>query len=236
LVSLSCVHGQAGTPEELFKTGVEAYRGEKYIAAAENFHLAAAIQPSSGTLQNAGNAEWKCGRTGLAILAWEQAVWVDPFNAGARMNLQFARKSAQLEGPDLPWYEVISGWLPANWWAWIAGISLWTSIGLITLPTAFRWRKATWQQALAALAIMVFLLAIPAHVGVTTRAHLGFVLSRNTELRLTATEEGQVVARLAEGEPGRFERVRGHFVLVQTQRGRGWIERERFGFICPPKS
>jgi hypothetical protein len=59
LVSLSCVGAQAVTPEELFKTGVEAYRGEKYTAAAENFHLAAAIQPSSGTLQNAGNADWK---------------------------------------------------------------------------------------------------------------------------------------------------------------------------------
>ena len=191
------------------------------------------LQPASGALQNLGNAEWRCGSTGAAILAWEQARWLDPFNQSARQNLRFARKTAQLEAPDLAWYEVVSTWLPASWWAWIAGISLWLAVGMGMLPGILRLRKATWHQAVAALGLMVFLLSIPAHIGVQTRSRVGFVLQNDTPLRLTPTLEAQALTRLAAGEPGRWVRARGNFVLIRTSRALGWVEQDQFGLTCP---
>ena len=172
-------------------------------AAAEAFRQSVTLQPASGALQNLGNAEWQRHRTGAAILAWEQALWLDPFNQSARQNLRFARKTAQLEAPDLAWYEVISTWLPVSWWAWIAGVSLWLAVGMVLLPGILRRRKATWHQAIAALGLMVFLLSVPAHIGVETRSRIGFVLQKDTPLRLTPTLEAQAVTRLAAGEPAR---------------------------------
>jgi hypothetical protein len=215
-----------------FHEGNEAYRDMKYQQAATLFRQAAAASPASGTLQNLGNAEWQSGRTGQAILAWEQARWLNPFNDAARNNLRFARKVAQLEAPDLAWYEVVSSWLPFNWWAWIAGISFWFAVGVGTLPGILRLRKAVWQQALAAFALAVFLLSVPAHLGVNSRSHIGFVLEKNAPLRLTATEEAQYVTRLQAGEPARLERVRGHFILIRTNRTLGWIHRDQFGLTC----
>jgi len=153
--------------------------------AVKAFQQSTRRQLASGTLQNLGNAEWKLGRTGPAILAWERALWLDPFHKAARMDLRFARKTAQLETPDLAWYEVISTWLPANWWAWIAGVSLWLAVGMVMLPGILRLRKATWHQAVAAFCLMVFLLSIPAYVGLHTRSRIGFVLQPDTLLRLT---------------------------------------------------
>ncbi len=223
----------AATPDALFRDGANAYRAAEYAHAAESFRQSAALGPASGALQNLGNAEWQCRRTGAAILAWEQALWLDPFNQKARQNLRFARKSAQLEEPDLAWYEVVSTWLPVDWWAWIAGASFWLAVGMTTLPGILRRRKATWHQAVAALGLMIFLLSVPAQVGVQTRSRIGFVQQDNTPLRLTPTLEAQAVTRLAAGEPGRLIRTRGSYALIRTSRTLGWVEKAQFGLTCP---
>jgi hypothetical protein len=224
--------GVVAGADGFFIAGSEAYRKADYATAAREFSNSARHQLASGTLQNLGNAEWQRGRSGAAVLAWEQSVWLDPFNRAARDNLRFARKAAQLESPDLAWYEAVSAWLPPSWWAWMAGIGLWVAVGLTTLPEIFRWRRTGWQQAIAAFGIMVFLLSVPAHLGVFTRSRLGFFLEKETELRLTPTADGQVVARFGAGEPARCERTRGNYLLVRTNRGLGWVDREKFAQIC----
>jgi hypothetical protein len=127
----------------------------------------------------------------------------------------------------------VSTWLPVNWWAWIAGLTFWLAVGAGTLPGILRWRKAAWQQAVAALALAVFLLSLPAQLGVDTRSRIGFVLLKDTPLRLTATHEAQFVTRLSAGDPARLERVRGNFLLIRTSRAVGWVEKDQFGLICP---
>jgi hypothetical protein len=226
--------GRATPAEALFRTGVKAYRAGDYAQAALAFRESAARQPGSGTLQNLGNAEWQRGQTGAAVLAWEQARWLDPFNDAARQDLRFARKAAQLEAPDLAWYEVVSSWLTIDAWTWIAGTSLWLAVGMVLLPGVLRRRKAAWHQAVAALGFMIFLLSVPAHLGGHTRAQLGFVLEKNTPLRLTPTSESQPVTFLSAGESARCERTRGNYLLIRTRSEgfRGWVERRQFGFIC----
>jgi len=235
LASLICASALASSPDALFQTGLTAYRAADYPQAAEAFRQSVILQPASGALQALGNAEWQELRTGEALLAWEQALWLDPFDEAARQNLRFARKTAQLEAPELTWYEVISTWLPVGWWAWIAGGSLWLAVGMGYLPGILRRRKTTWHQAIAALALMVFLLTIPALFGVQTRARIGFVLQKDTPLRLTPTREAQAVTRLAPGEPARWVRTRGRFILIRTGRTLGWIEQGQFGLICPAR-
>lgn len=234
---LSAFSASGTVADALFHDGTEAYRAADYARAAIVFREAARQQPASGTLQNLGNAQWRLGRTGLAVLAWEQALWLDPFNAAARGNLRFARKAAQLEIPELTWYEVVSTWLPVNWWAWIAGLSFWLAVGMGLLPGILRLRKAAWHQAVAAFGLAIFLLSVPAHFGVATRSRIGFVLDKDTALRLTPTQEAQAITRLPAGEPARLVRARGRFLLIRTNHALGWIEQNEFGLICPrPKT
>ena len=232
LLFLCAFHASAATIADRFSAGLEAYQAGDFAQAARAFRDCASAQPASGTFQNLGNAEWQRGRTGHAILAWEQALWVNPFERNARNNLRFARETAQLEAPELAWYEVGSAWLPAHWWAWIAAGSLWLVVGTLTLPAILRWRKSPGQQAIAALGLAVFLLSIPAHAGVQTRSRVGFVLEKDTPLRLTPTAEAEAVSRLAAGEPGRRVRARGNYLFIRTSRGAGWVERGQFALVC----
>jgi len=224
----------AATSDASFISGTQAYKAADYLSSAAAFRQSATLHPGSVTLQNLGLAEWQRGKVGQAILAWEQALWLDPFNESARVNLRFARKAAQLEAPELSWNEAVSTWLPVNWWAWLAGLSLWLAVGMGTLPGVLRRPKAAWHQALAAFGVMVFLLSVPAHLGVRTRSRFGFVLEKDTPLRLTPTLEAQAITRLSPGDPVRRVRARGNFVLVRTSRATGWIRPEQLGLICAP--
>jgi hypothetical protein len=224
-------HAAAGP--ETFAEGVDAYRNGDFERAARAFRDSADAQPAAGTLQNLGNAEWQRGRAGNAILAWEQALWISPHDANVRNNLRFARDVAQLESPELTWCEEVSLWLPATAWAWITGISLWVAVGMLTLPGVLRVSRAPWQQAVAALSLGVFLFSLPAQYGTITRARVGFVLEKDTPLRLTPTAEAEAVTRLAAGEPARELRRRGNYILLRTNRTTGWVEKSQFGRIGP---
>jgi hypothetical protein len=222
----------AGAANPSFVAGIQAYKSSDFESAASFFRQSGLLRPASGTFQNLGLAEWHNNRIGRAVLAWEQALWLDPFNRAARNNLRFARKAAQVDAPDLAWYEVISGWLPGNWWSWIISSSLWLAVGAVVLPMVFRRPKAFWHQALAAFGLMLFLLSLPAQLGVHTRTNVGFILDKGTPLRLTPTQEAQTLTQLAPGESVRWLRARGNFILVRTSRANGWIERNKVGLLC----
>ncbi len=226
------IRTSAVSETNLFSIGVSAYRAGNFAQAAKAFRGLNARRLSSGALQNLGNAEWQNGRTGKAVLAWEQALWLNPFDQNARNNLRYARETAQLEAPELTWYEIASSWLPASGWAWLAGLTLWIVLGALVLPGFFRCRKSAWQQALAAFGFGAFLLCIPAQVGCVTRANLGIVLQKETTLRLTPTSGADVVTRLAAGEPVRNVRTRGTYIYVRTRNSAGWIQKEQLGLIC----
>jgi hypothetical protein len=217
--------------DALFHAGALAYTSGEYNASASAFRDSARTQPASGTLENLGLAEWQRGQPGLAILAWEQSLWLDSFNKSSHENLRFARKAAQVETPQLVWYEGISTWLPMNWWAWISVCTFWVALAAVFLPGIVRAKKRGWHQAIAALSLTLFLLSIPAAFGIQSRSRLGFVLQKDTPLQLTPTAEGQVVTRLAAGDPVRLQRSHGAFCLVKTSHTSGWVNRDQLGFI-----
>ena len=215
-----------------FGRGCQEYLVGGYTLAAETFGKLAQAQPSVGAFFNLGNAQWQDGERGEAILAWERAQWLAPRNPAVRNNLAFARKAAQLNAPELTWYEVCSTWLPPSAWGWLAAGSFWLALGLVLLPGILRWRRNDWQQAAAAGSLAVFLLTTPALVGVATRARLGVVRAADVALLLTPTREGQPLLRLAAGETAREVGRRGGYVRVRTGGDlEGWLRQEEFARV-----
>ncbi len=222
--------GRAAT-NDFFTDGIVLSHAGQFPEAAAAFENSAKRQPSSGALVNLGLAEWQRGHAGAAMLAWERAQWIDPFDASARANLKFARAVAQVDGPELKWFEAASTWLPPNAWVWLAGASLSLAAGALVLPGIFRRRKAGWQQSLAALGFCVFIVSLTANFGVVSRTQIGFVLKKNAPLLLTPTREGEIISTLTAGEPARKLRTRGNYFFIRTLNGAGWVEREQFGLV-----
>jgi len=223
----------ASTTNDIFFNGVAAYESGRFAVAARSFRESATNAPTTGAFVNLGLSEWRRGRGGAAIQAWEQALWITPFEATARGNLAYARRLMDVESPHLRWYERVSTWLPINYWAWITATGLWLTIASVLLPDIRRRRRSAGSQACAAFGLMVLLLSLPAQFGVMTRQRIGFVLQRESPLRLTPTSESEVLLKLPNGEPGRQLRMRGNYVLVKTPQGEGWLEQGQFGLVVP---
>ncbi len=217
---------------ETFQAGTQAYLGGNFPQAATLYRQSADTSLAPGTLHNLGNAEWKSARPGPAILAWEQAQWLNPSSANTRANLRFARHSAQLESPSLSWFEICSTWLPVNAWLCVASLSLWLAVAMMLLPGIFCWKKSDWHQGLAAGGFAIFLVTVPALLGVHSRSKLGVLLPKQTALRLTPTKEAQTLGQLPAGESARLEMERGNYVYVRAGNdAAGWVERSQFGLI-----
>jgi hypothetical protein len=223
--------GRAATNDD-FARGVELSRAGQFPEAAAAFENSAKAAPAAGTLVNLGLAEWQRGHAGHAILAWEQALWIDPSDPRAKANLAFARQAAQVDAPQLSWFEAVSSWLPPNAWFWLAATTLWLAVGMLIVPGVLRRPKAAWHQWLSALSFGVFLFSCTANFGVVSRTDIGFILKKNTPLQLTPTYDGEVVSTLAAGEPARKVRVRGNYVFIRTLGSAGWVDRNDFGLIC----
>ena len=233
ILSLTAASQGRAAGEAHFREGVTAYEAGQFDRAAQAFRVSLAEQTAAGTLLNLGLAEWRDGHPGEAVIAWEQSAWLNPFNPDTRNNLLYAEEMIQVNAPELTICERISTWLPAGYWTWIAGGSLWLAVAMVTLPGFFRWRKAGWHQSLAALASGIFLLSIPPNIGVFTRAELGIVTEKNTPLRLTPTQSAEMVASLSAGEPIRRLRARGDYLFVHTPYGNGWIGRHVIKISMP---
>lgn len=78
-----------GNPVELAKKGDAAYATHKYGDAIK-FYEQALQKMSSATLwYNLGNAQYRAGAPGKAILAYERALRLDPGMSEARANFEF---------------------------------------------------------------------------------------------------------------------------------------------------
>jgi tetratricopeptide (TPR) repeat protein len=220
-------------PARLFHEGIQSYLDGNYTNAAECFRGVAVQSHAAGAWYNLGNAEWRLGRAGPAVLAWERARWIDPFHEPARANLDFARKTSQLEHPELAWYEICSAWLPTPWWSWLAAGCFWGSATLLILPGALRWGRSDWHQGLASAGFALFLLVLPALAGVQTRSKLGVVLMSPTPLRLAPAEHAQNIGKLNAGEAVRREGRRGAYYYVHAANEiAGWVKSGEVGWIA----
>ena len=225
----------ASNPDDRFRKANAAYAsGEFAEAVGELRELVSEGKFSGGALHNLGNAEWKVGRPGYAVLAWERARSMNPFNPNTDANLRLARHSARVEAPVLGWQERYSTLMPGGWWLVIASVALWGGVALLALPRLFGMRRADWHQGIAAALLAIFLLSVPALLGLSKRARLGVVLEDETPLRLTPTREGETLTKLPAGEMARVERKRGEYFYVRAEGDRaGWLKKADFAPVWP---
>ena len=146
-----------------------AYENGDFALAAETW----ANENAPGLLHNLGNAEFKLGKLGPALLAWERAHALAPGFRNTTANLRFARSQAGLSEPEYSWDEKYSALLAQDSWLWTATAAFWIAAALLALPALLKRRRTAWTQGGAVVAIGVFLLTVPALAGIFSRGRIG---------------------------------------------------------------
>ncbi len=114
----------ADYPEQLWNQGNTAYSEGRWDDAVSAYAMIAATGLESSKLYyNLGNAEYKAGNIGAAILNYERALKIDPSSDDARFNLEYVSALTQDRIEQLPefilktWTKKLCYLLDSDEWA-----------------------------------------------------------------------------------------------------------------------
>lgn len=141
-----------------------AYMQDDFAKAAGLYlQIANEEGTSSDLLYNLGNCYYRMGQPGMAIVYYERALRLDPFNNEARTNLEFVNSKITDEPGDRGMFisNTVNGFarkVPANVWAGFAigsFILLLGAIALYVFTANIRFRKIGFFGAIVLLALCV---------------------------------------------------------------------------------
>jgi tetratricopeptide (TPR) repeat protein len=131
----------AGEAETLFADGNKAYKEKAYDKAIATYEELISQGFKSADLEyNLGNAWYRQGSVGQAVLHFERALVLDAKHEQALKNLEFLRSKINAEIEPLPDFFVIRWWRSARmaldastmgylamllWWAGFVGLAVW---------------------------------------------------------------------------------------------------------------
>lgn len=234
---------RAESPEETFLRGNRAYDASHYDDAAQAYmELVERGIVDPRVEFNLGNAEFRRGRVGSAILHFERARRLDPADAEIRANLEFARgasgaRSAASETLPAPiaWARaVVDRFGPARL-AWIALGLVWLVCGVLAwgLAEAGRFRALHgWMLAalLAGLGVVATTWYITHRQLVSQR--VAVVLAREAPVLAGPGENNAQLATVPEGLALEVWGERPDWVNVRLPNSvSGWIAKDAVGLV-----
>ena len=221
-----------------FPRAVRLYQ-EGEFAEAESA-LEAIADPSSTALYNLGNACFKQGKLGHAILYWEKALRVDPLNRDCAGNLELAsRLLRDAVPPDetplpLQWIRAALFALPVGYFE-KSTLTLWIVANavfllLITLKNPPRGLRVFGVASLLCCVLSTGLLFLNLH---RQRSHdYGIVVTHKEVVRSGPGEQNTVLMEIHEGLKVKILNTQGRWAAVKMAGGySGWLPIDSIGVI-----
>lgn len=146
----------------LYEAASEAYTAKNYQAAAEGYEQVAAIgQVSPALYYNLGNAYFRLGSMGKAILNYERAIKLDPEYVDAAFNLRLAnlriadRVDPVEEFVLAKWYKATVHGRSASGWGMGAMAAVWLALvfGVVYIFASSLWLRRIGFGLMVALLI-----------------------------------------------------------------------------------
>lgn len=177
-----------------------AYMAEQYTDAVTLYTRSIAEEaPTADTYYNLGNAYWRDGDAGHAIINYERALRLDPSHADARTNLEFVRTKIQ----DLPeddssflgnLHESITAWMSTDGWAWLA-LALFVAVAgmaaLYIFAGSVALRKTGFFGGIALTCLFVYAVTIAAQTASAPRRSNEAVVTVPTALLSSTPKASQ---------------------------------------------
>jgi len=202
-----------------------AYAKGDYATAVEKWSEEARTEGvTAGRLSALGNAEWRLGRKGRAMVCWERALLLDPRDPVALAGIRHALNAGGTERPAFTWTEDYASFLTADAWLILATVSFWVAFLCVIVPRLRR-RSATEANHRARLiALTLLALCIPGLWGSRLLSERAVVRKTEISLRLTPAQYGEPLNAVAEGDVVRTGRPFNGHVRVTTADGKtGWL-------------
>ncbi len=226
----------AAAQEEIVARGNQAYQAGEWAAAIEAYEsVREAGFDGPGLQYNLGNAYFKAGELGRAILHWERAAALAPGDPDVRANLALARSLTADAIEPLPEFWLISlaswwvdllprgalvGAVAAGWLALCAGL-----VALVLLRAERGRRPARWMAVGGALVVLVLGINLVVRELGVGRAERAVILAEAGEVRSApAQDDDLTLFEIHEGTTVRLDQRAGEWAEVVLDDGKvGWV-------------
>jgi tetratricopeptide (TPR) repeat protein len=221
------VPGPPVNAETTFAKANAEYAAGHFSEAITGYELLVQSRQWNPTLfYDLGNAYFRKGDFGRAILNYERALALDPNQAEARANLQLVRDQTRALELAPGWTEAHLGFLTRDQYAWLAAAAFWGAVAIFCGLYFARRRAVVWIFALLLLG------AISAGAGFavyqletgSAGANLAIVTKKNIQARLATAESAGTVLLLPAGSEIKILSTRGDWSYAALPNDlRGWI-------------
>ena len=233
---------RAESPEELFNSANRAYDDRRYDEAVQGYETLLRYQIEDPRLEyNLGNAEFRRGNIGAAILHYERARRLDPTDPDVLANLRHARsvRIDRVPEPQLPAalaaLRALQDRLGPRGHAWIVVALVWLIAALLAHGAAApgKWRPAHgWGVALLAAAIALSALSWSLAWQRLAGRPLAVVLAERAAVLGGPGANNATLAVVHEGLDVEVRGERAEWVQVLLPNGvTGWIPRDAVGIV-----
>lgn len=241
ILLLLAVTAAASGWEERDESARQAYLAGDSAKALETWTALAEEQGvSAARLAAMGNAEWRLGRRGRAMVCWERALSLDPADPVARAGVAHAAALGGVDRPTPTWQEQYAAALAPDTWTWLVVAAAWTLLLTWSWPRLRGRRLRDLHHRVLLAAFTLLLLALPGAWGSLTSGRRAVVRLPEEPLKLTPTTLGEGLAQLGEGDVVRTQRTLNRHVRVELPGGQvGWVREEALEPVwgaSPPRS
>ena len=211
------------------------WRAENYGTAANMYEEILKEGESAAIYYNLGNAYYKLGKLGPAILNYERALLRDPDNEDILYNLEMAnRQTIDKFEPIgrfflLKWIDGLSSLYNTNTWAYISIISF---IITLVLAGVFIFARVAWMKKTAFFTgIAILLISIIAfnfsgkQKNRLTAHDYAIIFSPTVTVKSSPDASGTELFLLHEGAKVKIKRQLSNWIEIQSVDGNvGWVE------------
>jgi len=215
-----------------FEQANKLYEQGKFTDAAAGYgKIIADGRVSPALYFNLGNALFKSGQVGRAILNYRLAAQLAPRDPDIRANLRFARNQVAGAYARPPgWWRRWTGQLTLNEWTTLAAAAVWLWFALLAIV---QWRPA-WRKPLrgylgtagAGAALLSLCLALTSYDWFDIKSAI--VIAREAVVRYGPLEESQSFYTVRDGAELTVLDTKGDWLQVMDRSKRlGWLRREQ---------
>jgi tetratricopeptide (TPR) repeat protein len=212
--------------ESAFAKANQAYAEGHFEEAATGYeNLIRSGNWNADLFYDLGNARYRLGDFGQAILNFERALALDPRHPEADANLRLARDEGRALELRRDWIERYAGMATVKQYTIAAAIAFW--FALFIIAHLFFSRRSAGRIALIALSVIVCAASIFAIFMIENGARgdaLAIVTGKDVEARLATADNAKSVLVLPAGSEIKILSERGDWVYAALPNDqRGWI-------------
>ncbi len=226
MLACSSLNAVAQDPDAFAKAN-EEYNAGRFREAVELYETALKSgQTTAALFYNLGNAWFRAGDLGRAILNYERALALEPQHPEAEANLRLARDKARALDLQANWWNRLTARASAKHYSIAAAVSFWIAAFALTGLLLARRRSAK------LIGTFVFaLLVVAATVGALYALETGkkgravaIVVAPNIQARLATADSAGTVLVLPPGSKIKILSTRGDWSYAALPNDlRGWI-------------